>query len=126
MDENNSHIIPAMTHPLSKHWEQPKRENILVDDTHALMNMSDFLALGTYSTTRPAGVYEGKMWKGVNLRGWYLAWYDVSKEPDLCSVESRDIIIVGEKELSPKTKGLIASLENKIRNELNRSVRLRV
>lgn len=61
--------IPAMTHPLGKHWKQPEVDEITIDDTHALMSQRAFDKLLEYSASRPSGVYEGKMWKAVFADG---------------------------------------------------------
>ena len=100
-------IIPVMDHPLSKHWSQPNRNLIEIDDTHASMSQSTFESLKEYSCSDPSGVYPGKMWKRNNgvydpqfLAGggkpyWCLCWYDVSeKGDDWCSTKLRRIVIV--------------------------------
>ncbi len=94
MDRNK---IPAMTHPLSSAWfEQPNPENVLTDDTYALMSKSDFSLLHEYSTSDPSGVYAGKMWK-LQLLGWgrwYLRWYsDAEGKPGFCDVNTREILV---------------------------------
>lgn len=81
--------IPEMTDPLGRHWLQPKREELVIDETHALMSMSAFARLSDYSRTNPSGVYPGKMWRRqvthanhalpcgviVPKGGWILCWY---------------------------------------------------
>jgi hypothetical protein len=97
--------IPPMTHPLSRHWDQPPTGDILLDDTHALMSQAAFDALHTYSTSLPTGVYDGKMWKreridwqpGYVARStgdWWLCWYAPANNPDCCAVEMRRILIL--------------------------------
>lgn len=87
--------IPFMTHPYGRHWDQPKRENILVDDKHALMSEDAFKLLNEYSLSIPTGAYEGKMWKRKGDSGkWLLCWYDVGLTPETVSVKTREIIIV--------------------------------
>lgn len=99
----NRNYIPDMVHPLSKGWfEQPKREDITIDDTSALMSEKSFKMLHEYSTSQPSGVYEGKMWKahwyelidGKKVWDWYLCWYGLSTKPGSVSNNSRKIIIV--------------------------------
>lgn len=63
-----AHIIPAMTDPMGKHWDQPKREFIDIDDTHALMCQKTFDELSDYTMSQPSGVYPGKMWKTMGCR----------------------------------------------------------
>lgn len=89
------HTIPAMTNALGRHWRQPHRSAIEVDDTHALMDEATFKALSEYSTSMPSGVYPGKMWK-CNQRGtdnWWLCWYGVVEgRDDVCSNNNREIL----------------------------------
>ncbi len=85
------HSIPAMTHPLGKHWNQPDMSKVLVDDNYALMDKNTFdKILDGYHHSMPTGVYEGKCWR----RGDTLIWYGTSEEPDLCSINSRKILVV--------------------------------
>jgi len=89
-------MIPECTHPLSKHWDQPKNTDIEVDDLYALMSQQSFEELKEYSCTIPTGVYAGKMWKAHNrLNGnWYLRWYEDTKIDDgMCLVKSKVILI---------------------------------
>jgi hypothetical protein len=98
-----NNVIPPMTDPLGEHWKQPKRENILIDDTHAVMTQSDWNLLPKYNTSKPTGVYPGKMWGrdekdgipgGVNV---YLCWYgEVPNNPNLCSNNYRHVLIIEE------------------------------
>jgi hypothetical protein len=88
-------LIPEMTDPLGKHWDQPDKENILIDSTHALMTEGNFKNLHEYSRSQPSGVYPGKMWKAGNQKGdWWLRWYGIHEDPKLCTNNSREIIIV--------------------------------
>ena len=100
-----NYIPRPMLHPYGKHWTQPDPNNILVDDTHALMTQADFNQLSDYTQSQPSGVYEGKMWKVqdfIHLRGggarrlktWYLRWFGVADEPTKCSNNCRVILIV--------------------------------
>ena len=103
--EQLSHVIPPMTHPLSRWWHQPSRFQIEIDDTHALMLRATFDELHEYSCSTPTGVYEGKMWKYNHAAyhkvpeherddSWYLCWFGLSDNPDMCSNHSRKILIV--------------------------------
>lgn len=93
-----------MTHPLSAYWDQPAREQILVDQTAAVMNRKTFDALAEYSTSLPTGVYEGKMWKrdqpsrmmtdGEIVHNWFLVWYDKSPDPEKCMIKQAIIFII--------------------------------
>jgi len=89
-DEN---IIPEITHPLGKHWDQPSKDNILIDDKNALMSEKDFNELKEYSCSVPSGAYEGKMWKNYDGTNWGLVWYGESENPDNASINYRKIII---------------------------------
>lgn len=92
--------VPPITHPYGQHWEQPARDRILMDETHALMDAETFTKLSEYSTSYPSGVYDGKMWRrneGMWLIGGkqYLCWYGPSAEnPDCCEIFFREIIVV--------------------------------
>jgi hypothetical protein len=97
-------MIPEMTDPLGKYWDQPDRSAITIDDTHALMTTATFKKLGEYSASCPSGVYPGKMWSrhdglhddrcAEKDRRWLLCWYDRSElGPDYCSTKFREILI---------------------------------
>lgn len=91
------HRIPPITNPLGKGWDQPGREGILVDDTHAVMRQSAFDALLDYTASQPTGCYEGKMWKSFFSKdGWCLRWFENDpKDPEnYCLTRSRLILIV--------------------------------
>lgn len=83
-------MIPAITHELGRYWEAPKREAILVDETHAMMSSEDYGKLLNYETSIPSGVYDGKMWRCFNT----LCWYGQGATPEVCSINRREIIIV--------------------------------
>jgi hypothetical protein len=99
-----TNIIPPIVHPMGKYWKQPKTENILIDDAHALMSRADFNELADYTQSQPTGVYEGKMWKMQKWSGhpmnpvkhdeWYLHWWGYSGHPDKCSGNVRKILII--------------------------------
>jgi hypothetical protein len=96
-------MIPAMTHPLGRYWQQPSRDSIEIDATHALMSEQTFKALAEYSSTFPSGVYEGKMWRrhdGAHdpncqpaRRRWLLCWYTILDE-SRCKIEMREVLLV--------------------------------
>ena len=79
-----------------KYWKQPARENILVDDKHALMSRADFDELPDYTASEPSGVYAGKMWKAQygSERRWWLLWFGVHVDPKYCTKDYREIIVV--------------------------------
>jgi hypothetical protein len=83
-------LIPPITDPLGKYWDQPDREEVLVDDRCALMSQNTFAKLMNYETSNPSGVYTGKMWR----RGMTLCWFSDDADPKLCKNNYRDIIII--------------------------------
>lgn len=91
--------IPPITDPLGRYWDQPEREAIEIDDTHALMAERTFKQLADYSCSVPSGVYEGKMWKRRRdyydeRQGWLLVWYGESTVgPGYCSNNFREILV---------------------------------
>jgi hypothetical protein len=107
-------IIPPMTHPMGRNWQQPDRSCIVIDGKHALMDQTAFDKLLEYNTSVPSGVYEGKMWRSqrwvwepndpvaINrgwalrkfLDEWYLHWFGPSDKPGMCSSHTRRILIV--------------------------------
>lgn len=101
-----SNVIPPMTHPYGKYWDQPSTSDILLDDSHALMSRRTFESLREYSATNPTGAYEGKMWRrhdGAFDRGflaaggkpeWLLCWYGIDESADFVSNNSRKIILI--------------------------------
>lgn len=90
-----NHLIPRMIHPTSSYWGQPSREDVLVDDTHALMSARTLEELSEYSVTIPTGTYDGKMWKADKGGTWFLCWYfDEGFVPGRIRIGSRPIILV--------------------------------
>ena len=49
----NTNTIPEMTNPLGKSWDQPSKDNILIDDTHAIMSEYDLKELFEYYLQTP-------------------------------------------------------------------------
>lgn len=89
-----AHLIPPITDPLGRSWQQPSLAQILVDDTHAVMTPATLNTLLEYNTSRPSGVYPGKMWKSYFAGAWYLNWYgEVPDRPEVCSVNRRKILL---------------------------------
>lgn len=102
-------VVPAIEHPLGRHWDQPDPKRIVFDrHGRALMSRRDFEALHNYSTTLPSGVYEGKMWRRQAMtkgeywnrvpatpERWFVCWYDATPgDPATCTVHSREIDLV--------------------------------
>jgi len=87
-------MIPDITHPLGKNIVQPDKNKIVIDETHAIMSTKILNQLSEYSSSIPTGVYEGKMWKCNDRKGgWLLCWFGPSKDPTMCSINNRKIII---------------------------------
>jgi hypothetical protein len=84
--------IPEMADPLGKHWHQPDRSLIKIDESFARMDINTFNKLPEYSRTLPSGVYEGKMWKAIGENSSLLRWY-YNDEPGMCSIGARIIIV---------------------------------
>ncbi len=105
--------IPPITDPMGKYWQQPDRSRIVIDDTHALMDLKTFEELAEYSCSQPSGVYEGKMWKRHNgiydrrfiaaggVPNWMLCWYGSCDDPSKVSNNYRDILIATQPQDSP-------------------------
>ena len=102
-------VIPPITDPLGRYWEQPPVSDILVDDTHAVMTRTTLEKLADYSRSQPTGVYPGKMWRAlyyeraigldgkVRLTGktwWQLCWFGDCPDPTRCSNNYRDILLI--------------------------------
>ena len=85
--------IPPITDRLGQYWDQPNTDEILLDDTCALMKQETFDMLADYSCSRPTGVYAGKMWKTKKPDGWWLMWYGLTEDPAICSVNARRIVL---------------------------------
>lgn len=55
----NDNVVPPMTHPLGRHWEQPSLDRVVIDNETAIMDQEAFEWLAEYSASMPSGVYEG-------------------------------------------------------------------
>lgn len=87
--------IPEVTHPLGRHWEQPRDiRDAPMDDKHVLLTEYQFRQLHNYSATVPTGVYPGKCWRRQEKRGWLLVWYGIDRDPDRCTIEHREILVI--------------------------------
>ncbi len=85
--------IPPMTHPLSRGWDQPPRDAILLDHEHALMEPRAYAALLHYESSVPSGVYAGKMWRRKNR----LCWFEDVPGRAECVIVTRKILVLGER-----------------------------
>lgn len=87
--------IPEITDPRGKHWEQPNRSEILIDELYAAMTLKAFNELNDYSMSTPTGVYPGKMWKTKHKDKWYLRWFCADDgDPRGLLTPTREIIII--------------------------------
>lgn len=87
--------IPPITDPLGAYWRQPKRESVLIDSKHAVMDKHAFSSLAEYSSSIPSGVYPGKMWRAEHAGRHWLRWFGiVPGRDDVCSNNQREILIV--------------------------------
>jgi hypothetical protein len=95
VDFENKNIIPIMTDPLGKYWDQCDTTKILCDDKFAKIKIEDFLKLHEYSRSTPSGVYTGKCWRMLTREGiWYIAWYGVDPDPNYRSNNYRQAQII--------------------------------
>jgi hypothetical protein len=78
--------IPEMTNPLGRHWIQPNKNEMLIDENIAVMSKAAFDKLEHYECSNPSGVYSGKMWRWKN----FLMWYGI-EIGNACTIESRKI-----------------------------------
>lgn len=85
---------PRITDPMGRYWQQPPRENVLLDGMHALMSRRSFETLLDYTGSRPTGAYTGKMWRAMFRGKWFLMWYepDVLNADALCT-QFRELLI---------------------------------
>lgn len=86
--------IPPMTHEYGRYWDQPPRDEILVDDFVAVMTRKTFDQLMAYDHTNPSGVYPGKMWSRTSGRISYLVWYEQDEDPNYCKTQVRQVLLV--------------------------------
>lgn len=94
-------IIPEITDPMGRHWEQPSRQEIAISSLKARMSAATMKKLPDYSCSQPSGVYPGKMWRSSNVYYkeldapviWWLRWFGEHEDPALCSNHSREIVL---------------------------------
>jgi hypothetical protein len=86
---NKKNVIPAITDPLGRYWDQPNPEEIAIDDKTAVMSKVAYNLLPRYDGPAPTGTYVGKMWKSQGN----LCWFDRIEGPNIV-IEARKIIIV--------------------------------
>lgn len=89
-------VIPPITDPRGRYWDQPRREDISISSRFAKMSFATFNKLSRYHQTTPSGVYEGKMWASVSGSSAFLIWYGCRDESDKCSINMRKILFIRE------------------------------
>lgn len=104
----DKNVIPKITDPMGKYWSQPNLSDILIDDTHVVIEKNVFMELSEYSCSIPSGCYPGKAWRRLNgaydekwkAKGgvpyWQLCWFGYSSDGDIkfCSNQRRDVIFL--------------------------------
>jgi hypothetical protein len=88
------YLIPRATDPMAKYFDMPNRDEIVIDQTHAVMTEKTFDCLKNYSLSNPSGVYQGKMWKRKRSDGWFICWFTDSEQDGFCDTNTREIIIL--------------------------------
>lgn len=92
--------IPPLDEERRGSWDQPPREDILLDSNGATMDQATFDRLPEYSRSIPSGVYPGKMWKRDEWDSvrhehhWFIGWYGISEDPTKCTVNFRPIFLM--------------------------------
>ncbi len=89
--------IPPMTNKLGRHWDQPSRDLIVVDEKYALMSTQTWDCLHRYDCSVPSGVYAGKMWSSQHGSLRQLHWYGLSygvagRQGDYCDIHTREVL----------------------------------
>lgn len=96
-------IIPPMTDPLGKYWEQPELSKIkIAGNVEALMTRATFKEIKDYTASRPTGLYVGKMWRrneaykenGVFSDNWMLYYCDHHNDPGYVSIRAIKIFLL--------------------------------
>lgn len=89
-------VIPPITDPMGKCWDQPDPANWLIDEAHVVMPECDWKRLARYDHTMPSGVYPGKCWARVESDvAFFLGWYGESQiGPGYCSNNWRRVLLV--------------------------------
>lgn len=89
-------MIPEMTDPLGKHWDQPKDiRSAPMDEYTVLLDQRQVNQLSEYSTSYPSGVYPGKCWKRQEKEGFLLVWYG-DEDDGMCPICYRKIEVVSQ------------------------------
>lgn len=88
--------IPNITNPLGKHWQQPAKSKILLDEHNAVMSEYTLKQLLEYSASRPTGLYAGKMWRSVDREGINALHFcfELPEDPGAVYIRSLPILIL--------------------------------
>jgi hypothetical protein len=86
-------VIPEMVHPLSKAWDQPKRDLIEISDEFARMSKDTLSCLMNYSHSQPSAIYDGKMWRSFDGEIWRLRWAGPHTDPGYHTIHSRKVTL---------------------------------
>ena len=96
--KKETNLIPEITHPLGRYWDQPDSDNFIFQKDRILIKEVDFNKLKEYFTSIPTGAYIGKMWKRHIITDfgeeWYLCWYGEHPEPGILSINTIKIKVV--------------------------------
>lgn len=88
------HPIPPMTDLKGAYWKQPERSEISVSSNFAKMKKSSWQKLPQYNSTRPTGVYDGKMWARELVDGTrFLCWFGPDEDPKQARIHSRKVLL---------------------------------
>jgi hypothetical protein len=99
-------MIPLMTDPLGKHWDQPADiRQAPMDETHVLLTLRQVSDLLEYSSSYPSGTYDGKCWKREGEDCWYLCWYQPHPIPGKIGIGYRIILEVASSRPVTKQAG---------------------
>lgn len=89
--------IPEITHELGKYWDQPGKDEFVIDQLsdYAIMTDEVFKKFHNYSHSQPTGAYEGKMWICIYGGIKYLRWFDAHPtDEQLLRTHQLEIIII--------------------------------
>ena len=90
-------VIPLITDPLGKHWDQPDTSKFIFRGDTVLLTQVEFDQLPEYSMSTPSGVYIGKAWKSSVGHDWRLLWYAPHNTKGKCLINNRVIVITDKK-----------------------------
>lgn len=85
---NGSILIPDITDPLGKYWQQPLTKEILLTEKYAIMTPESRRLLKKYDESFPTGVYVGKMFE----RRGDLVWFSECPNQKYLNNNYREII----------------------------------